>query len=59
MSASELMPILYVGQHESNRAEPVTDHVLRQAQDCNASSNSGREEIRQLISLSTIRSRPL
>ena len=31
------MPTFYVGQHESRRALPVTDHVLQQAHDCNAS----------------------
>ena len=32
------MPIFYVGQHESKRVQRVTDHVLRQARDCNAGS---------------------
>ncbi|KAI4161943.1 MAG: hypothetical protein LQ342_004391 [Letrouitia transgressa] len=34
-SPDEYMPIFYVGQHESKRPLPVTDQVLRQAQDCN------------------------
>ncbi|KAF1989330.1 arginine N-methyltransferas-like protein [Aulographum hederae CBS 113979] len=28
-------PVFYVGQHESRRQLPVSDHALRQAQDCN------------------------
>lgn len=30
----DCMPTFYVGQHESKRSLPVTDPVLRQAQDC-------------------------
>ncbi|KAI9722059.1 MAG: hypothetical protein M1812_002019 [Candelaria pacifica] len=30
-----VMPIFYVGQHEAKRSLPVTDQILRQAQDCN------------------------
>ena len=33
------MPTFYVGQHESKRQLPVTEHVLRQAHDCNVSSH--------------------
>ncbi|KAJ9648145.1 hypothetical protein H2199_001923 [Coniosporium tulheliwenetii] len=29
------MPVFYVGQHESKRSVPVSEHVLQQAQDCN------------------------
>ncbi|EON61233.1 hypothetical protein W97_00446 [Coniosporium apollinis CBS 100218] len=29
------MPVFYVGQHESKRSAPVSEHVLQQAQDCN------------------------
>lgn len=29
----DYMPTFYVGHHESKRALPVTDHVLRQAND--------------------------
>ncbi|KAF2088972.1 arginine N-methyltransferas-like protein [Saccharata proteae CBS 121410] len=29
------MPTFFVGQHESNRAYAVTDHLLHHAQDCN------------------------
>lgn len=36
-STGEMMPIFYVGQHETKRLLPVTDQVLRQAQDCNVS----------------------
>jgi protein arginine N-methyltransferase 5 len=32
------LPTFYVGQHESKRTLPVTDHMLRQAHDCNAST---------------------
>ncbi|KAI9821967.1 MAG: methyltransferase protein [Pycnora praestabilis] len=31
----DFTPLFYVGQHESKRALPVTDRILRQAQDCN------------------------
>ncbi|KAI9703772.1 MAG: methyltransferase protein [Candelina mexicana] len=31
----DAMPIFYVGQHEARRSLPVTDEILRQAQDCN------------------------
>jgi protein arginine N-methyltransferase 5 len=32
-STDDFVPIFYVGHHESERAQPVTDFVLRQAQD--------------------------
>lgn len=31
----DFMPTFYVGQHESKRALPVSNQVVRQAQDCN------------------------
>lgn len=31
----DYIPTFYVGQHESRRALPITEQVLRQAQDCN------------------------
>jgi protein arginine N-methyltransferase 5 len=34
----EFMPVFYVGHHESKRRLPVTDFVLRQAQDVGVSS---------------------
>lgn len=34
-SMGDPMPIFYVGQHESKRVLPVSDDVVRQAQDCN------------------------
>ncbi|MCJ1248952.1 methyltransferase protein [Trapelia coarctata] len=37
MNQEAWLPTFYVGQHESKRTLPVTDHVLRQAHDCNAS----------------------
>lgn len=33
MAADEDIPTFYIGQHESKRPLPVTDFVLRQAQD--------------------------
>ena len=38
MNQENWLPTFYVGQHESKRALPVTDSVLRQAHDCNAST---------------------
>lgn len=35
MNGDNWLPTFYVGQHESKRALPVTDRVLRQAQGCN------------------------
>lgn len=29
-----MMPVFYIGQHETTRSLPVSDQVLRQAQDC-------------------------
>lgn len=37
-ATDDVMPVFYVGQHEARRSLPVTDQVLRQAQDCNVSS---------------------
>ncbi|KAF2842358.1 arginine N-methyltransferas-like protein [Patellaria atrata CBS 101060] len=34
-SSAEIMPIFYIGQHETNRSLPVSDQLLRQAQDFN------------------------
>jgi protein arginine N-methyltransferase 5 len=36
-SADDFIPTFYVGHHESKRALPVTDFVLRQAQDIGVS----------------------
>lgn len=33
----DFLPTFYVGHHESRRPLPVTDHVLRQAQDVGVS----------------------
>ncbi len=34
VTGDDYMPTFYIGQHESKRPLPVTDEVLRQAQDC-------------------------
>lgn len=34
VAGDDFMPTFYIGQHESKRTLPVTDQVLRQAQDC-------------------------
>ncbi|KAF2202151.1 arginine N-methyltransferas-like protein [Delitschia confertaspora ATCC 74209] len=33
-STGDMMPILYIGQHESKRALPITNELVRHAQDC-------------------------
>ena len=38
VTGDDYMPTFYVGQHESRRLLPVTEHVLRQAQDCNVNT---------------------
>lgn len=39
-SVDDYIPTFYVGQHESKRALPITEQVLRQAQDCNVGNES-------------------
>ena len=50
-AVDDYIPTFYVGQHESRRALPVTEHVLRQAQDCNVGTGSLDSEKSFLIFL--------
>lgn len=43
-SVDDYIQTFYVGQHESRRALPVTEPVLRQAQDCNVGTRVAVEE---------------